>query len=193
MHHPEYSEVLLARFKRLRRFSAGAFVLSVILIAYGLMCRLTGLYFFWESLTIGVLILPVAFIARIFEKFQRKAALDQSRTGEKIGMGFFLFILLIQVSELVTVPFMDAYKEAKIFLISDESLVKEVGPISQYSILPIGGVHIGDVQSCVHIYLTIKGAKRYKDHSVFVVRDEDGPWRVLEDEAEILKYEASDD
>lgn len=158
---------------------------GLLLIIYGYLCRQIGLYFFWESKSIGWAFLFIGIIGILFERIKFKKTIKKNSMLEKIAMGIIIFILVVQSVLISIIPFTDAYSVAKTYIISNDKIKSEVGNIVDFGLIPIGGIEksIGSKGETGNatICLTVKGDKKYMDIDVYVIKEARSPkWKVIE-------------
>jgi hypothetical protein len=169
--------------KQLNKFTKTALITGLIFILYGYLCRLIGLYFFWESKSVGWTLLFIGVIGFLSNRIKIKTTEKKKTLLEKIGIGIITFILLVQTILITVIPFTDAYSVAKTYLINDTSLKTEIGNITGFGLIPTGGIQkttnsSGDYGNAT-INLTVKGDKKFKDITIYVVKNVDSPeWKV---------------
>jgi hypothetical protein len=172
-------------FKQQNKFTKTAIMAGLIFILYGYFCRISGLYFFWESKSIGWAILLIGLIGFLSYRVKTKTTEKKKTLLEKIGIGLIIFILLIQMILITTIPFTDPYSVAKKYVINEASFQNELGNINGFSLIPTGGIQKttdsrGEYGSAT-INLTIKGDKKFKDITIYVVKYANSPdWKVVE-------------
>jgi hypothetical protein len=152
-------------------------------ILYGYLCRIIGLYFLWESKSIGWTLLFIGVIGFLSNRVKIKTTEKKKSILEKIAIGIIIFILLVQSILIVVIPFTDAYSVAKVYLNNDAKLKTEIGNINGFGLIPTGGIQkttdsTGEYGSAT-INLTVKGDKKFKDITVYVVKYAGSPeWKV---------------
>ena len=160
--------------QQLNRFTKAVLTTALILIVYGYLSRLIGLYFFWESLSIGWVLLFVGVIGLFYNKIKIKTIEKKNTLPEKIGIGIIVFGLLGCTLHLVIIPFTNAFSVAKTYLSKDLELQSEIGNIQGFGLIPTGSIQVssgskGEQGSAV-ISLTVKGDKKFKDITIYVVK-----------------------
>ncbi len=169
--------------KQLNKFTKTVLIAGLTLILYGYLCRIIGLYFFWESKSIGWTLLFIGVISFLSNRVKIKTTEKKKTLLEKIGIGLIIFILLIQTILIAVIPFTDAYSVAKNYLINDATLKNEIGDINNFGLIPTGGIQkttdsSGEYGSAT-INLTVKGDKKFKDITIYVVKYADSlEWKV---------------
>lgn len=160
----------------------GAFYLSVLLILYACLCRLTGIYFFWESLAVGFFLMLIS-ILFAFIGLSRMRKRDTGKYGwELVPVVLISFLLLVMACCYIILPTTDAYQAAKAFLIKDNTIRAEIGPIRGFSLCSPGHITMssGDrgVSGEATFELIVKGEKKYKDLWIFAFKRLDTDWQV---------------
>lgn len=155
---------------------------SVFLI-YGYACRLLNLYFFWESKSIGWAIILIGIINLLRNRIKQKKSSKKKSLVEKIGMGVLIFGLVVKSMLFIIIPNTDAYHLAQDYIKSDQDLIKELGEIESFSLLPSGGIQkttdSNGTYGSAQIELIVKGSKTYKEVIVFVFKEANKPnWEV---------------
>jgi hypothetical protein len=142
-----------------------------------------GLYFFWESKSIGWAIIFIGLIGLLSDRINTKKEKEKKSILEKVGIGVIAFILLIQTILIAVIPFTDAYSVAKAYIKNNEQLTDEIGTVKGFGLIPTGGIQkttdSRGTYGSATINLSIKGKKKYKDVTVYVVKYADQPeWTV---------------
>jgi FtsH-binding integral membrane protein len=171
-------------FNQLSKFMKAILIAALLLLIYGYVCRWTGIYFFWESKSIGWVLLFIALIGLLMQRIKMKKMIQKKSIFEKIAIGFIIFLLFVKTILLLITPFTDAYAVATTHLRNDSSLRAEIGTIRGFSIIPQGGLskstENGKDSGAATITLIVKGEKKFKEVTVFVVKYEDQQEWVVE-------------
>jgi hypothetical protein len=150
---------------------------GLILIIYGYLCRSVGLYFFWESKSIGWTLLLIGIIKFLSDRIKLKKADKRKYLLEQIIIGVICFVFLIQAILLTVIPFSDAYTVAKTYLQNNNDIKNEVGAVTGFGLIPTGGIQKStDSQGesgNAAITLTVKGDKKFKDVIIYLVKSPD--------------------
>lgn len=170
-------------FNQLNKFTKTLLIAGLAFIFYGYLCRLVGLYFFWESKSIGWTLLFIGIIGLLANRIKIKKPEKRQTVFEKIGIGFIAFGLLIQAILMAIVPNSDAYASAKTYLANDPNLKTEIGNITGFGLMPTGGIQKSTDSDGTYgnaeINLTVKGDQKFKDLTIYVVKYVDSPdWKV---------------
>ena len=100
-------------------------------LVYGYLCRLLGIYFFWESKTLGWTLLWVAVILVLRDRVRRKKLENKNSALEKIGIGLTIFLLLIMGILFFAIPQTALYAEAVNYVKKDKAVRDEIGDIKE--------------------------------------------------------------
>jgi hypothetical protein len=172
-------------FNQLSKFTKAVLIAGLVLVMYGYLCRLIALYFFWESKTIGWTLLCIGIIGFLYDRIKINKTGEKKTLIEKIGIGIIAFSLLVQCMLLAIILFSEAYSAAKLYLIKDTHLKKEIGNIRGFGLIPIGSIEvitdsIGEYGTAT-INLTVKGDPKFKDVTIYLAKYADRPdWEVQE-------------
>lgn len=150
--------------KQLSKFTRLTLTVSLVLLAYGYLCRLIGINFFWESKSLGWAILLIGLIGLLADRIDIKDNENKKTLLEKIGIGLLVFILLVQCILVAVIPFSNAYESTKTYIKNDDSLKKELGEIQGFGLITTGGIQKTTDSSGEYgnaeINLTVKGEKK---------------------------------
>ena len=126
----------------------------------------------------------IGIIGLLSGRIKIKKAEKKKTVLEKIGIGFILFIFLMQGILILVIPNSEAFAVAKAHLVSDEAIRAETGEIEGFGLIPRWSVENTTDDSGTYgsaeINLTLKGSKKFKDLTVYVVKypDKTG-WEVF--------------
>lgn len=172
-------------FKHLDKFTKTTLIIGFTLALYGYLARLLGLYFLWESKSIGWTILFIGIIGFLSNRIKFKKSEKKKVVLEKIGIGLIVFILFVQTLLMLIIPFTDAYSVAKSYVKNDSIIKSQLGDIIGFGLIPTGSIQKTTDSSGEYgnatINLTIKGDKKYMDATIYVVKYADTTaWKVEE-------------
>lgn len=168
---------------QLRKFTKTLLAIGLVLVIYGFLSRMGGLYFFWESQSVGWAIILLGLIGLLNDRIKLNKEKKKKSILEKIGIGVLVFILLVQTIFVVSIPFSDAFSVAKEYLKNSEPLTQEIGSVVGFGLIPTGGIQTTTDSQGTHgsasIRLIVKGEKKFKDVTVYVVKYADqAKWTV---------------
>ncbi len=166
------------------KFTKAVLAVGLLFTIYGYLCRAAGIYFFWESKSIGWALILVGGIGLLSNRVQKKSSNNEKSLYEKLGIGVIAFMLFVQILLVFIISNTDAYAEAKQFFQNDEEIKSDVGMIEGFGLIPSGGIQkTTDSQGTygsATINLIVKGQKRYIDITVYVVKYADQPHWIVE-------------
>lgn len=171
--------------KKLSFITKTVFSTGLIITIYGYLCREIGLYFFWESKSIGWILLFIGVIGLLSDRIKLKKNEKKNTVFEKIMIGVIIFILFIQTILISVIPFTDAFTTTKTYLMNNEKLKLEIGNIIGFGLIPAGSfqktIDSSGEYGNASISLTVKGDRKYIDITVYVVKETNNPvWKVTE-------------
>lgn len=166
------------------KFTKALLAAALLLIIYGYLCRLTGIYFFWESRSLGYILLLIAIASFLFTRIKIKNITKQNTLPEKVGIGLVAFVVAVQMVLMVVISLSDAYAVSKKYVAADKAITAETGEITGFGFIPVGGIQrsidSNGEYGNASINLTIKGNKKYKDVTISVVKYTDRrEWEVV--------------
>jgi hypothetical protein len=173
----------MSAIKQLNKLTKTVLIAGLVFVLYGYLCRLIGLYFFWESKSIGWTLLCIGLIGLLSKLIKIKATEKKKALLEKIGIGICIFVLLVQTILVAVIPSTEAYSVAKKYVGDNAKLKMEIGSVHGFGLVPTGGIQkatdsSGEYGSAT-INLIAKGEKKFKDITVYVVKNADSSyWNV---------------
>ncbi|CAL2103484.1 conserved membrane protein of unknown function [Tenacibaculum sp. 190130A14a] len=172
----------MERIKELNSFTKTNLGLGLLLLIYGFISRIIPFNVFWESKSVGWVLILLGLISVLLDGIKKRKALNKKTIWNKIGIGFICFTLLIQTILIIIIPNTDAFKVSKEFILNDKELASEVGTIKGFGLIPTGGISVqtnsNGKTGNANINLIIKGEKAYKSVTVFVFKDYEKDWEV---------------
>jgi len=79
------------------KFTKNILLTGSALTIYDYLCRVVGLYFFWESKYIGWAIILIGTISFLMNRIKIKKVQKRKTILEKIGVGISIFVFLFRV------------------------------------------------------------------------------------------------
>ena len=160
--------------KHLNKFTKTTLIIGLTLVVYGYLSRLVGLYFLWESKSIGWTILFIGLICFLSNRIKLKKSEKKKVVLEKIGIGLIVFVLFVQTLLMLIIPFTDAYYVAQSYAKNNITIKSQLGNIIGFGLIPNGSIQKttdsnGDYGNAI-INLTVKGDKKYMDVTIYVVK-----------------------
>jgi len=170
--------------KNFSLFTKAVLTSGALLVIYSYLCRWFGLYFFWESGSLGWSLVFIGLIGLLSDRVKAKKESNTKALFEKIGIGAIVFILFIRSILIIVIPFTDAYAIAKKYIKENGQIEEELGKVSGFGLIASGGIQKttgpNGTYGSATINLIVKGQNKYKDYSVYVVKYVDEPEWVVE-------------
>ena len=156
-------------------------IITAVFIGYGYLCRL-GIYFFWESLSIGWVLFWIVLISFLTDRIRAKKKLNKIRVGEKIGIGFCVFVIIIKGVLFFATPHTDAYSKAVSAIRNNPAIQAETGAVKSIFLKPVGNISVAQKGEAstgeADLYFIIKGDKKYIDFNLSLVKQESTDWEI---------------
>jgi len=156
--------------------------IGLVLLVYGYLCRALSLNFFWDSKTIGGVLLFIALLLYWID-LRKKRKQQSKKTGWvtfgicALGLGFVIFPVIVIVFNSS-----DAYRAAKSYLKSNPRIKEEVGDVESFGLIPSGSmqtVNSNGVETGDAIFeMTINGSKKNRDLVIKLRKEPESPWTV---------------
>jgi len=143
------------------------FVIGILLLIYGYLCRLLSIYFFWDSKHFGWIIMVIGLMGFLID--QRKARVAQKKNifFVRIGIGIIVFAFAIVGSAVMMIKVSNTYQDAINGLKKDGGIKSEIGTIRGVSLFPTGSGILDLVYSKTPgpsiIIVTVRGENEYRD------------------------------
>jgi hypothetical protein len=159
-------------------------IASGILLFYGYMCRWLEVYFFWDSKSIGWILLMIGGICYLIDNIEIRESQNRRTIWNKIAIGLLSFILAVVTVFSVSMRlFSDAYQVATNYIVNDNFLKEELGTINGFSIITSGSIQTetnseGEFGFAV-FELTANGDRKFKDLTIQLIKNPENPfWKV---------------
>jgi len=161
-------------------------IATTAILLYGYLCRLLGLYFFWESKTIGWVLFWVVIIFILRDRIKNKKLHNKKTLLEKIGIGFSIFVIFLKGVLFFEIPQMSAYHSAVNFIRTSPAIRNNVGTVNSIFLVPLGGFSMTtDSQGNAgqaDLHFIVKGSKKYADLNLLMNKDFDTDWQIAVEE-----------
>ena len=171
---------MLSQFRSFTPTTKILIVASLTLLLNGYLCRIAGIYFFWESKTLGWMLVFITALSILIERIRDKKLQGKKVLSEKIFICLILFVLAIESLLLFALPRTDAYAAAKHFLLTDGKIKNQVGEVEGFFLIPLGGIAMySDSQGesgNADLNVTVKGGKNYFDVHLIVTKSPNTDW-----------------
>jgi hypothetical protein len=157
--------------------------LGIFLSLYWILSQVIPIYFFWESLSFGINFLLLGVIGIFIYRINLWKGKDKYKTLlPKFGIGAICFVFFIQILLMLITYNSETYTISKNYISTNKKIIEELGEISSFSILPIGGASIQKnkygTTGNANIKLIVKGNKAYKYISILLYKEYNSNWKI---------------
>lgn len=159
------------------------FVIAAILLVYGYLCRLLNIYFFWDSKSLGWILMAIGFLFYLIDSNRHRRIKGKKTFWIKLGIGLIVFTL--GLASVIIFEFKynsEPYQVTLDYLKADSTLKNEIGEIIGFSLIPTGSqsttTYNGEQSGNATFFLTVKGAIKYKDVEVWLEKTPETVWTV---------------
>ena len=157
-------------------------ILGFVLLLYGYASKFIGIYFFWESKSLGWLVVLVLSIIILSKDVKTRKLKKSPTVGGYIGIGLISFILLIKAILIISIPISDAYSNAKTQLKEMESIVVQTGEIQGFSYRTNGAFSYSsngtDEYGSLDMTIIIKGEAKYIEKDILIEKTPKFNWQI---------------
>ena len=159
-------------------------VIGIILIIYGYLCRILNIYFFWDSKTVGFILLFVALLSYWVDLGRKRKQQGKKIIWATVGVCGIIFGLVIFAFTIFMIKTSDAYNAAIEFLKTDAKIKAEIGKVNGFGLIPTGTVQTttfnGAESGSATFEIIVKAYKKYKDVSINLKKTSDNFWTVTD-------------
>ncbi len=171
-------------FNTLSKLSQQLIIIPVSLLIYGYLSRILNLYFFWESKTIGWIILFIAIISASIDKMKANRIEKRNTLLQKIIIGISVFVLFIQCIGYIVLSKADSNKVAEKFILNDKSIREKVGTVKSIILIPVGGISVSSnsegSEGQADYNFIVKGENEFMDLNLIMFKDLKTDWQIVE-------------
>lgn len=154
----------------------------IVFLLYGYLCRFVGLYFFWESKTIGWVLFWLVVIFVLRDRIKDKKLQNKKTLLEKIGVGLSIFVIIIKGVMFFVVPQTTAFDRAVSFIKSNPTIQNNVGTVKNVFLVPLGRISMktGPQGSAgeADLHFIIKGSKKFMDINLLMSKGFETDWQI---------------
>lgn len=158
-------------------------IVTALFLFYGYLCRFAGIYFFWESKSIGWVFFFVALISFLLDRIKKEKARKGKAVGEKIGIGVQVIVIVTKVAIFFAVPYSDTYAKAIDYIRVNQTIQSKTGAVRDIFFVPYGNLterHTpNNVAARADLHFVVKGADKYIDLNLLMGKDVDSDWEIL--------------
>jgi hypothetical protein len=172
----------LKYFNSLSDITKKIIVATIAFLLYGYLCRLFGLYFFWESKTIGWTLFWIAATFILRDRIKQKKFQNKKTLIEKIGIGFSVFIILIKGVLFFATQQTTAFESATNFIKTSPEIKTRVGTVKSIFLVPLGGMSMTTSSQGsagqADLNFIVKGSEKYIDLNLLLNKDFETNWKI---------------
>ena len=157
------------------------FMLGILLLIYGYLCRFLNIYFFWDSKYFGWLgIISGALLLLIDIRIARMRQ-NQNIFFVRLFVAVIVIFLAVEGSAIVWLKTSTAYENLKEAILTDGTIKTELGEIRGLNLIP--GINIIDIVNApsteiLTFNITVRGQRAYKELEVSIERTSPLEWTV---------------
>ena len=157
------------------------FIIGIVLLIYGYLCRLFNIYFFWDSKYFGWLGIISGLLLLLIDLRIKRVRQNENIFFVRVFVAVIVIFLAIEASAIVWLKTSTAYDNLKASISTDEAMKAEIGDIRGYGLIP--GINILDVitaqeSELLTFRVTVRGERAYKELEVTIERITPLEWRV---------------
>jgi len=172
----------LKQFNSFSNFTRKLIIATIAFLLYGYLCRLVGLYFFWESKTIGWVLFWLSIIFILREIIKDKKPQKKNTVLEKIGIGLSIFVIIIKGVLFFAVQQTTAFESAVKFIKSSQTIQTKVGTANSVFLVPLGGMGMSTSSQGsagqADLHFVVKGSKKYIDLHLLMNKNFETDWQI---------------
>lgn len=157
------------------------FIIGILLVIYGYLCRLLNVYFFWDSKHFGWAGIVAGVLAFLIDQRMARKAQKKNIFFVRLLVAVIILAAGIQVGSIILLRNTSGYQEA-IERIKDGQFKPELGAIRGIGLIPSGSdiINILDPASSGSIVfvVTVRGEKAYRDVEIKMEGGSQMQWTV---------------
>ncbi len=159
-----------------------AIVATIIFLLYGYLCRLVGLYFFWESKTIGWVLFWIMVVFILRDMIKQKKRYNKKAILEKIGIGLSVFVIIVKGVLFFAIQQTSAYESAANFIKTNQEIRNKVGIVKGIFLVPFGAISMttnsqGSTGQA-DLHFIVKGSEKYLDLNLLMNKETEAEWQI---------------
>ena len=172
----------MKHFNSFSNFTKKLTIATIAFLIYGYLCRLVGLYFFWESKTIGWILFWLSIIFILREIIKGKKLQKKNTVLEKIGIGLSIFVIVIKGVIFFAVQQTTAFDSSVKFIKTSQAIQTKVGTVNSVFLVPFGGMGMSTSSQGssgqADLHFVVKGSKKYVDLHLLMNKDFETDWQI---------------
>jgi len=157
------------------------FIIGILLLIYGYLCRLLSIYFFWDSKYFGWLGVFSGLLLVLVDIRMTRIRQRRSIFFIRVFVALIVISLAIEAGAIVLLKSSGTYNELKEAIRKEEPLKNEIGDVLGFGLIP--GMDLIDIISAVNsgsltFVITVRGEKAYRDLEINTDNAFGTAWRV---------------
>jgi hypothetical protein len=156
------------------------FLVGILLLIYGYLCRYLNIYFFWDSQSFGWLTISVGVLSLLIDL--RKSRINQNKSIFWVRVGVSIVILFFASNICVVILFKSspAYQSAVELIKASGTLEAETGTVQGISMIPSGSEIAsfikGEQTGMTSFVVTVRGSKAHRDVQIDLIKNPQTIW-----------------
>lgn len=158
------------------------FIIGILLLIYGYLCRFLNIYFFWDSKYFGWIGIISAVLLLLIDIRMARLRQKQNIFFVRLVVAVIVIFVAIEGSAVVWLKSSTAYEGLTESIRTDEVMKAEMGEIRGFGLIP--GIDIIDIikalsSESLTFVVTVRGQKAYKELEVTIQRTTPVNWTVV--------------
>ena len=158
------------------------FIIGILLLIYGYLCRFLSIYFFWDSKYFGWLGIVSAILLLLIDIRMIRVRQKQNIFFVRVMVAVIVIFLALEGSVIIWLKNSAAYANLTESIKTDDVMKAELGGIRGFSFVP--GINIIDIinapsSESLTFVITVRGQKAYKELEVVIGTAASPEWQVL--------------
>ena len=160
-----------------------AFTIGLILLAYGYLCRILIIYFFWDSKSFGWIFLIIGLMFYLFDMNRNRKRTGKRTFWIRMGIGSILFFFALAGAIIFEFKYnSEPYQVAIDYIKSDSVIKNEIGDVTSFGLIPTGAQTTNTINGNQYgkavYYITAIGNKKKKDIEIKLEKSPETVWTV---------------
>jgi hypothetical protein len=159
-----------------------AFIIGILLLSYGYLCRLLSIYFFWDSKYFGWIGILSGMLLLLIDIRMARVRQKQNIFFVRVMVAIIVTFLGLEGSAIVWLKTSTVYDELIESVKQDEDIRLQTGGIRGFGLIP--GINIVDIinapsSESLRFVITVRGQTAYKELEVTIQRTDPINWTVV--------------
>ncbi|SFM79644.1 hypothetical protein SAMN05428949_0824 [Chitinophaga sp. YR627] len=158
-------------------------ITTAVFLIYGYSCRFLGVYFFWESKSIGWVLFFVTLILFLLDRIKLEKTRNGKTIGEKIGIAVQSLVLVTKAVLFFVIPHTEFYENAKSYIMTNPGIEQQTGPVNDIFLLPYGAIssrsNSAGTTGQADLHFVVKGRDKYIDLNLLMGKETGSDWQIV--------------